>query len=952
MNKYLILLFILINATSFRIEGKSTLVFSKFQKKILHKISQEEKMLKSVSRPSVNLQHRLFELYAEKNKIMFEVENRSYIKHAVSGKKKISYFPRSYKSYKYIHKLGLLITLKNPHFYANDEIYYTLAQISHDFDGDKFTRLYLRKALKITKKRKLRYKIEKDLAEYYFNKKKFKTAGAFFTNAIKYNTPWTTKHMYNLAWCQQMRKNFPQSLKTLLKAYTLSNKKGYININEQILKSSVVFFDLAKQIPAGIDFYIKNSNAPVEYLLRLAKRTNKNGHWDGSYKIIKKINSLISYKSNPKQYMTAKNFELNTYQEFKKYSLFLKLAKDFQLLAKKKLVTSFSDEIILMIEHRNEYLQKMLVALFKKNDQINHRTANKISSYFEILKSINPSRLCAYEYHQGENLFFIKSYLKAINNYKQAINYCTASKEREYLLKDINSLLGTIALVKSKQKPAFTNPLLILAYQTYIKNWPKGKSAQNYLEEIFKIHHKQNNIASMQRTLHLYVKKHPRSYQQIKPMVLTITDYYIKHNDQKNISHILKYIHKKKIPFSKSTITNITTSLGNIVFKSLEKSTGDKLTDGLKQVFKSPLYPHKIKMEATLKLALVHASNNNSKLFNKWIVSFSTIATEKQFRKYRKEVFAAIYKLYLTGKYSALVETSQNISHRCMQFSKNQRNSLVEIIKNAQLMKNKLNINKTNMSNMFLISSCQPDEAIITQIKIDIYGYYVFNQNLKKTISWAKEISNTEVSIIFDFYIQKFWSNLMQELPTKQLLNKISLFKHEIPATKLTDFHAQIATFKSIGQLTDKLADTHFKVPSPFKEELFNSRLEQFLEKVGAHSESIQQLVSTLPAEVTITILDKLAQSYKYKATELRSAKLKGLEKNYQKSINKVLIQLSNMLTQKSSRITRAKNRSLRGNAIKDKTNIALNNYDLAMSSLNVETVLYLSFDNVAQGRR
>ena len=272
------------------------------------------------------------------------------------------------------------------------------------------------------------------------------------------------------------------------------------------------------------------------------------------------------------------------------------------------------------------------------------------------------------------------------------------------------------------------------------------------------------------------------------------------------------------------------------------------------------------------------------------------------------------------------------------------------MLKDSHLMVMNFNMTLDSYKDKLLVKECSPSEKLVSQAKVDFYSRYLFNKDIKNALLWANSISKAEVRSLFTHYTDLYWTKVLQNQKSESILKTITLFKTSIPQKEYDRFYKQINTFEKLISLSKMSKKVVFIVPKPFDENLFNTNLEGFLQKISQLADKIQSEISVLPATASIVILDHLTQLYAQKAQELRSAPLIGLEKNYKSSITQVLKQLSNALLKKYRYLARSKNKAIRGQKINDIANLVINNYDISLTPLTQKTVMYLGYDKLKRG--
>ena len=160
-------------------------------------IVEEVQILKKMGGLSFLEEYRMLELLSERLKILKKKENFILLKKGTFDNEII--IKKQLDIYKSINFFAKNIFKKNPPKQIKARVYYVLALNSRDFRKGKLLIPYLKRSLGLVKKDTNLYNnIHVQLAEYYYNQKKYRKARNHYKVIISSKKDsWFTKHLLN-----------------------------------------------------------------------------------------------------------------------------------------------------------------------------------------------------------------------------------------------------------------------------------------------------------------------------------------------------------------------------------------------------------------------------------------------------------------------------------------------------------------------------------------------------------------------------------------------------------------------------------------------------------------------------------------------------------------------------------------------------------------------------------
>lgn len=132
------------------------------------------------------------------------------------------------KFYQETKKLGYSIDKRYSKFEDSGRFYLIMGLMVYEFeDNDPNVPQILEKAIAGVNEKELKVLANGKLADYYFNKSKFKNAAEYYRRALRddQHSEWANRYFYNLAWSYFKDQNYDLATKTLVFLYEKGKKE-------------------------------------------------------------------------------------------------------------------------------------------------------------------------------------------------------------------------------------------------------------------------------------------------------------------------------------------------------------------------------------------------------------------------------------------------------------------------------------------------------------------------------------------------------------------------------------------------------------------------------------------------------------------------------------------------------------------------------------------------------
>lgn len=618
--------------------------------------------------------YRLLELYSEKIKLTKEKENQAFLSKNADSEKTVTnnpdiIFKESKKLYKEAFKLGIKIIKRFPEFKDLAGVYYALALNSRDFETGKVTERYLKFAIKygsLSGNKKLLHNTYASLADYYYNEKKFKKAIPFYKRVINNKKDdWNTKYTFNLSWCYLKAKKHSLAIDTMKSAFYKSKNPDYINISEQVLGHIGLFYALGKRVQDGIQFYIKNTEAPVKYLIKMGNLLKQRGlfelaknTFDQSLALAKNDQERFNvYDAMMGLFGESKNIVEHFRASMNLFKLALKVDREPIGKVKDKVHPLINDssveDLTIRLTNFVGFIQKGFAnKTLRLSKKMEDKFANIVIKYFELLSFLDYQNSSKYSFFIAETHYSVGNKEKALitfqSSYKEAVREKKDIGKKKKSLDSMLSILGEFNVNKK-----VNNKYLVWTYEAYVSEDGKSDTSRKIYPKLFAAYFARNKFQLAQGAVERFNKDFPEDKKLQKELFTQILDKQINNNNPENLNSWIGKARQSKLGFSQDYIAKAEQSLGKLLFdksKNLVKS--GKLSEaitGYENLFSKENYPFKIRFNAGFSLSNLYLKVGNPLAAKNWFYKTKKMPLPKVNEKAKNHT-SEISKLKLERK--------------------------------------------------------------------------------------------------------------------------------------------------------------------------------------------------------------------------------------------------------------------------------------------------------------
>jgi hypothetical protein len=895
--RIIFLLSLLISNISFSQVTNKTLTKEEFEQKrwerIHSLINEEISVINKVRKKSQKLMYRLFELKSEKIKLFKGKENKEFLakkrKHGRKVKRK-DVFKKTLKLFNEANTYGHNLLRRFPKSRYKAAIYYTLALNTRDFSYNKNELIYLRKAIKHSKYDKnIRYLATTSLAEYYYNKKNYKSAIYNYEKIIdNKEDEWLTKNLYNYGWCLLKTKKFNASINRLEESFQLSADEFYVDVRDQVMTSLVSFYVYGKEIQRGIKFIQKHATQKQESLLKLAKKSSAKGFFKETEQIVQMLESAIDPLKEFELYTDLRLFQFDIYKQYHKPKKLLKIANMFPAL---KFTEYQQEDAIQKISEVVGAKQVILKKDYSKHDQdYDKNILSQIIDYFNILSTIHIEEKPHYEYFKAETYYSVGQFDKALQSYKiSLIDYDKKPSKEDLRLKNVDAIFSCIELLDLKKDKKSKE--LDFAYNKYLGYWPKSEKANSIYPRLFSLYLDRQDFKLSQKTIDRYISYFPKQLKKQQSLYRLQLDIFIKTKNTKLLSDKINLIRTGYLNFPKNEIKKSETILANILFNSFKKINiaGDSkgALKGYQKVHFTGHYPASIKAEAAFNMAMIFTDledNNNAIKWYKKSFKFYTKKEKKEKRLFLEKM--ALRTELLHNFRSSAHLNSFILSSFCSDKKKNIKvfsNAIRADLASDYIMKSFITIRK--------YSKCI--SIFPKSLKKEILVHLFENKHESKMNSFIddfklKNIFSSKISFYYERLFWKYYGDNKSKQQTYYLrIKKLNNEKSKLMISSLK-------LLKRFVKTSDIFLIKVIKIKKPLDPNRFSQKLQGRLASLGPVIKQADDILKMGHGQVSVLVYDQLTRLTNQFGNEISKYSLPIPDKDFQKQFSSQMNMLAN----------------------------------------------------------
>lgn len=863
---------------------------------------------------SVELTHRLFELYTEKIRLFRERENEIMLKtesEIVLKKGKASFYTQSNDQFIFTTNFGNKLIKDNPKYERLAEVYYTQAMNSRDYGTNKDTESLLKLAISKSKSgSKTEYNSKVSLAEYYYNEKKYHDAVINYNDVLENKeSEWYTKHLYNAAWCLLKERQFERALQLMKESFSRGENKKYISMKEQILSAIGIFFVQADRTRDAIFFFERNTSPSFNHLLNLAQSSMSKNQFSETDEVLRAALKDTQNRKDIVSEMKVRLAQLDIYRESKKDDHFYTTSNSIVELYKsdkkhKKIPSTDILQSINKIKDIAGFLQINLAKNKNKNEVMYEKTDYKrVIKYFDMLSVLDSSNKHQYRYYQGETSISVKNLNQAIKYYVMTImSYKKSKSKDEFANKSIDAILTIIDDTELTQKSR--DNYLIYTYKNYLILNPKADKSQAIYQKLFSKYFELKKIKKATNLLLVYKENYPNDEKIHREMLTQILENYIKRKQTGPLAQWVTAIEKGYLNFKNEYIENSIMILGNLLFEryqQLEKNGKTKeAIIGYEEIFESKKYPKKIKAQASYALSTVLLDLNDAKKSKEWLLTSIALFETKDLKEITNSLFVMAKNYRLLQEFEMTIQVSKLVLERFCKEKIENKNSFFTLLfeTNTLIDLNSSSLSKITEENI----KCDISEKTIAENHTFAIHKMILTDDLNNLKSFVNSAHLTSDSkkMISDYVRFKFYQS------PKLFLNDLLAFDSKLPEL---DLSKSVTNYNKAEYFIEKINSIkiEFSALEKFDAKIYNQELEQYLSIINEITNEASRLSKELGAEDTIYIYQSVNRPYEELNKAILSYIPKGVDSKYLQGFNAGMRQISESLKSKSLQIDREK---------------------------------------------
>jgi TolA-binding protein len=920
-----IIILVLILSSSFAFADKNSDRRSKIINIINEELSEVKRLNKQRKNNDPNLILRMAELNLEKARLWREKENFDYLKMSESKRRKANkkkFFVRSTRYFKDANNLCLKITRKFKGFNRIGEVYYILGFNAKESNKQKSAARYLSLAGKKSKDKQTKVKSQISLAEVKYNQKKYRSAIPLYENALsKHRDKWWTKDSFNLAWSYFRVNNYSKAISKMEEIFKKSSSSKYIDMRSQVERDIGLFYASANKIDQGIRFYKKVGINFTDQLLRVALNLINQGKYARANKVLMQADKN---EKRSKKKVEIYIEQINLYEKFNKHALHSNVAdKLFKKYKSNELTKNQISTLKYQLAKVSAILQKQVISnTYKRLPEIRIRKAIQSITYFEYLSVIDKNKKDEYKYLKAETAFAAGMKTKAFSYYKETFETSEKSKKSKFKARSMD---GMIAALGTKKKLNLKNNIYV--FESYLRNWPKGRKSKDIYSRLFKNYLSLKNYTKAKSVLDKYTKNYPKKYKTQEAMIANLMDIDRKNKDNVRIRAWITSIDAGKYKVSSKYKRKLKELLTTIQIEDVQSqlSKGNKKIAlvGYHKILDDKYSTKRSKINAKYNLAALYYELNDTAKASLWAHSALDEMEGSDVRKFSDSFITISNFLFTSLEFSKSAKLSEHyIKKMCKYKSKKKATA----IKNAAFIFLANGDVKGAERIITLAKKCRIKKSTISLLE------YELMKELKTQKKWPR----------YEYYIsklstdKKYYSKIIDETIFisdlhRKFGNKAKIKKFDRMMWKL--FYKAKKNRRNISMLSlDKVAKIKLKsmqnlistinlIKFEFPEKVFAKRQKKklsLLTKLTTIADEIQSIGSGIGI---VNSFKQLQDTYLKVANEIYAFKPKNKSESYIKAFKKDFNQVGKQLEAAANEYKSEAVRAIKNNSILNQNN-------------------------------
>lgn len=867
--------------------------------KLNQMIDAEIATIRGVRNPGANLLHRILELKTQKIELLQERENKIYLYEVVElgnprNRKREDFFVNSRALYQRALSLGLDIAKNYPQYRDISTVYYTLGMNERNYANNRRIEEFLKLALVNRRDERIHHRSMVELAEFYFNEKRWREAIALYRQIINNRSDeWLAKHYFNFAWSIFQVNERDRAIQLLLESYQLGLKPEYVSLEEQVTNSLALFTIQAGREDDGIRFFTAlDPSKNTEALLYMTQLAESQGTYEQTIKVLQQTINLSIRQNQMNQLIRAHVRGLDIYRNSKDYDHFKQTAEHLLKLYQDQKFTEeldpYRQEATEKISGLVGYFQEKIYRMAKTNpQQFRQRNAALLSStlsYFDLLADFSPENKEDFYFYKGETYFSVALYAESLHMYRLSLDTALHhQRENDFLEQVMNSLLATLGEVEDKapgieRNNAFT--FTRYAYQRHIQLWPESERSRLIFPNFFNLELELKNYDRAESLLRHYQRLFPTDESRQQELAVILMDHYLAEQITQRLNQWVNIINQGFLNFDREYINKSIEALGNLLFRDLREkessSEFNKIIAGHREIFENEIYPVEIRSEAAFHIARIYANNAKANESFIWLRHFQEIVPPREFALFSEAVVAIIVLIgQQNGPEFAARSGHFFLKERCHEMTTHLREDLFTI-SSASL----LNSNQANRTVAFIqdISSCRLSRDLIVDTLTKLIDHALFYEDFPlyrgmfQNLWSYTPLRESLISGLFQFYWKQTHQGIRAAQNTLRTIERL-INEEGVGAGNIEEFN-KIKRYQAYqGQMSNFFSSqlSHASLtrlfPKDFSDDHFGERLESSLDHAFEVVEQIQnaskEILNIGHIEMIVTPFQYMERAYR-----------------------------------------------------------------------------------------
>jgi hypothetical protein len=568
-------------------------------------------------------------------------------------------------------------------------------------------------------------------------------------------------------------------------------------------------------------------------------------------------------------------------------------------------------------------LQRQVIGkTYRRVQKVRREKAKQAIEYFDILSELERAKAEEFRYLKGETAFAAGLNKEAYQYYKETFLLSEKLKKPKFKMKSMDGMLVVLS-----KKSIGSNTNNIFTFESFLRNWKKGKKAQGIYERLFNNYLAMKDYGKAKSVLDRYTKQYPRDYKTQEAMIAKLMDIDRKKRNNNAIRAWIAAIDGKTYVVSKKFARKLKELLTTIQIEDvqvqLNKGNKKEALIGYHKILKDPYSTKRSKINAKYNLSALYFELNDPENAYRWSVSAMNEMEVKDVIQFSASFITISNFLFTSLEYKKSAKLSEMYVQKICR-SKNRKKEIS--FKNAVFIY-LADGNIEAAENMVKTASkCKLKRKNIELAEFEIMREHREKKNWNKYEFYVNKLSRSRFykARMIDEYLflmslhERFANTKKTERYKKKawsLYYKAKKEKESVSMRSL-DFFADFMV-----QLMERTVKRIEGIKYAFPEKTFASKQQQklkLLEKLTTQASDVQSIGSGVGIVNSFKLLH---DSYLGVANELAAFTPPKKSKEYIAAFKKDMNKLSSQIGQAAMQYRKEALRAIKDNSILNKNN-------------------------------